>query len=230
MTRDDARALMQQQSPMRLLWDSGAVCRPGHLDVVRGGDHVRMPRVVDRGHRECQLGRFPGIEPISIPFERHGDEHRRIACEPSVAIAARDFSRKPSRVFGRVLRDASAMVHGEQRKNTSAVAVKISDSRPLLIFFKGTGFFVFASALIGCRMSARRSTANGDTHKNSISMGVLWKWRTFMNRIILGNCLDTLVQLPRQEHRSALHRSAVWNRRRKARAYLGQQVHTKEMG
>jgi hypothetical protein len=117
MVRDDARALMQKQSSMRLLRDSGAVRRPGHLDVVRGGDHVRMPSVVDRSDRERQLRRFPAIESISISFERHGDEHRRVAREPGVAVATRDFSREPSRIFGGVLRDAPTKDHGEQRKN-----------------------------------------------------------------------------------------------------------------
>jgi hypothetical protein len=141
--RDDARALMQQKSPMRLLRNSGAVRRPGHLNVVRGGDHVRMPGVIDSGDRECQIGRFPGIEPISIPFERHGDEHRRVAREPGVAVATPDFSREPSRVFGRVLRDASAMDHEEQRKNTWALVVKIPDSHPSSIFLDVQAFFRF---------------------------------------------------------------------------------------
>ncbi len=117
MTRDDARTLMQYEATVRLFRDRCAVRRPGHLDVVGRRDHAAVLELIDRGDGERQFCRRIAIEEISIPFERHRDEHRRIARKPRVAIAARDFIREPSCVFRRVLRNTSPARHREQNKN-----------------------------------------------------------------------------------------------------------------
>jgi len=92
-------------------------------------DHPAVLELIDRGDGESQLCHRVAIKPIGVPFERHRDEHRRIARKPRLAVAPRDFVREPSCIFRRILRDTSPRRHKEQNKNAWPPGVKLFDKK-----------------------------------------------------------------------------------------------------
>lgn len=117
---DDPRLLVKHEASMLLLRDRRAVSRPCHLDIVSGGDNAACGRVVDRRHCEGERRCLAGVKSARIAFQRHGEKHRRVRLEPCRAVAARDFSRKPTRIVGGVLGDAATGAHRTNKERERA--------------------------------------------------------------------------------------------------------------